>query len=189
VEVDPEPHRGRNETTYEIASDIPSPTTAPSIETDEFEREYDVESPSHPFEFVRLYQIGGFSKLTQRVPAEWKFSREATTYQCPTSWSGTRGSEEPPHVRRTARLSPLVIDFFSRNNPIVAGDRSGGESNVQAQDGLGGTTPSATEDQYDVVGSDSPTPTISHSHIINNIGIFFSAALIILILGKVRNKS
>ena len=54
VEIDPEPHRGRNEMTYEIASDVSSPaTTVSSITADEPEGEYDVGFPlSHSFELV-----------------------------------------------------------------------------------------------------------------------------------------
>ena len=55
IEIDPEPHRGRDDTTYEIASDVLSPTpSVSSIETDEPEGEYDVELPLHSFELVRF---------------------------------------------------------------------------------------------------------------------------------------
>ena len=54
VEIDPEPHRGRDDTTYEIASDVLSPTpSVSSIETDEPEEEDDVEFPTYSFELVR----------------------------------------------------------------------------------------------------------------------------------------
>ena len=55
VEIDPEPHRGQDETTYQIASDTSSPTTTvSSIETDEPEEKYDTGSSSNPFKLVRL---------------------------------------------------------------------------------------------------------------------------------------
>jgi hypothetical protein len=74
VEIDPEPRRGLDEATYQIASDTSSPTTTvSSIETDEPEEEYDIGSPSNSFELVRLsVGLGVFQVLTQRVPAGWE---------------------------------------------------------------------------------------------------------------------
>ena len=56
VEIDPEPRRGLDETTYEIASDTWSPTmTIASIGADEHEGECDTDAyPSHSLEHVRL---------------------------------------------------------------------------------------------------------------------------------------
>jgi hypothetical protein len=62
VEIDPEPHRGLGEITYQIASDLPSPTTTvSSTESDESGEEYDIRPPSNPFEPVRPpHWIRGF---------------------------------------------------------------------------------------------------------------------------------
>ncbi|KAF9646650.1 hypothetical protein BDM02DRAFT_3118282 [Thelephora ganbajun] len=54
-------------------------------------------------------------------------------------------------------LSPFSIEPISRSNTIVAGSHSREEPNFGAQDRLGGTTPSTTEEQYEVARSDSPT--------------------------------
>ena len=54
VEIESGPHKGRDETIYEIASDTLSPTTAvSSTDTDDPEEEYDI-PPSHSSEPVRL---------------------------------------------------------------------------------------------------------------------------------------
>lgn len=54
VEIEAEPHRGRDEPTYEIASDTLSPTmTVSSIDVDDPEGGHDI-SPSHSLEPVGL---------------------------------------------------------------------------------------------------------------------------------------
>ena len=60
VEINPEPRRSRNEVTYEIASDVWSPTmTVSSIGagvSGEPEEEYDIDMSSfHPSEPVRMH--------------------------------------------------------------------------------------------------------------------------------------
>jgi len=52
VEIDPDPHRGRDETTYEIASDTWSPAmTVSFVGGDQHEEEYDIDVfPSHSLE-------------------------------------------------------------------------------------------------------------------------------------------
>ncbi|KAF9644250.1 hypothetical protein BDM02DRAFT_1053503 [Thelephora ganbajun] len=49
------------------------------------------------------------------------------------------------------------------SNAIVTGNHSRDEPNFQAQNGLGGVTPSTTKEQYEVVRSNSPTSLTSNS--------------------------
>ena len=61
------------------------------------------------------------------------------------------------------RLSPFAIELASRRDPIVAGNHSRHDPGIQAQNEPPWVTPSTVEEQYGVVGPDSPRSTTSSS--------------------------
>jgi hypothetical protein len=79
VEIEPEQHGGGDEVTYEIASDVWSPTmTVSSIGGDETEGEYDIGmSPSRPLKLVRLpTSLGSFKANPGYQPDGSSFREE-----------------------------------------------------------------------------------------------------------------